>query len=122
MKLIRAIIRPKKVEAVVERLSAEGFHAYTKVDVSGRGEQKGVKVGETHYDELSKTMILIVVEDKDKTKVVDIIAREAKTKRQGSLDAGEIKFKMGVDGVPGDGKIFVSTIEEDYTISSYLGI
>ncbi|OCL27261.1 hypothetical protein U472_07275 [Orenia metallireducens] len=122
MKLIRAIIRPKKVEAVVERLSAEGFYAYTKVDVSGRGEQKGVKVGETHYDELSKTMILIVVEDKDKTKVVDIIAREAKTKRQGSLDAGEIKFKIGVDGVPGDGKIFVSTIEEDYTISSYLGI
>ncbi|MDF2952623.1 MAG: family nitrogen regulator [Anaerocolumna sp.] len=103
MVLVRAIIRPEKVGLVLSELLSAGFPAVTKMDVYGRGKQKGVKVGEVYYDELPKEMLLMVVEDADKEDVVKIIMKYARTGENGSF---------------GDGRIFVSPVEEAYTISS----
>lgn len=102
MKMIRSIIRPEKVSFVLDELSDAGYPAVTKVDVVGRGKQRGVKVGNVHYDEIPKELLLMVVEDDAVSEVVGIIAKSAKT--------GEGTF--------GDGKIFVSEVDEAYTISS----
>ncbi|MGN6712268.1 nitrogen regulatory protein P-II family [Anaerocolumna jejuensis DSM 15929] len=103
MLLVRAIIRPEKVGAVLSELLAAGYPAVTKMDVYGRGKQKGVKVGEIFYDEIPKEMLLIVIEDADKEDVVKIIMKYART---------------GETGHFGDGRIFVSPVEEAYTIST----
>ena len=98
MKMIKAIIRPEKEFDVVHGLEQKGFYSLTKLDVLGRGRQKGVQVGSATYDELAKLMLMIVVEDKDTANVIQIIHRHAQT------------------GNFGDGKIFVSEIKEAYTI------
>lgn len=103
MLMIQAIIRPEKASIVLSELADAGFPAITKVDVVGRGKQRGVKVGNIYYDELPKEMLLIVVNDKDKDDVIRIIMKNAKTADKGAF---------------GDGKIFVSPVEEAYTISS----
>lgn len=103
MLMIKAIIRPEKVGIVLSELCDAGFPAVTKVDVVGRGKQRGVKVGDIYYDELPKEMLMLVVSDNDKDDVVKIIVRSSKT---------------GVKGAFGDGKIFVSKVDEVYTISS----
>ena len=103
MIMIRAIIRPEKSEAVSAALLEAGFSAITKMEVYGRGKQRGMRVGEVTYDELSKEMILTVVNDADKDFVVDVIVKNARTSPEGAF---------------GDGKIFVSQVEEVYTISS----
>jgi nitrogen regulatory protein PII 1 len=103
MLMVKAIIRPEKVGIVLSELSDANFPAVTKIDVAGRGKQRGVKVGEVYYDELPKEMLLIVINDEDKDDVVKIIMKNAKTGEKGAF---------------GDGKIFVSPVEEAYTISS----
>ena len=103
MIMIKAIIRPEKVGIVLSELCDAGFPAVTKLDVVGRGKQRGVKVGDVYYDELPKEMLMLVVADNDKDDVVKIIVRSSKT---------------GVKGAFGDGKIFVSKVDEVYTISS----
>ena len=102
MKMVRAIIRPEKASYILDELNDAGYPAVTKVDVVGRGKQRGVKVGNVHYDELPKELLLMVVEDQAVEEVVAIMAKSAKTG----------------DGTFGDGKIFVSEIDEAYTISS----
>ncbi|MBZ4645940.1 MAG: nitrogen regulatory protein 1 [Petroclostridium sp.] len=103
MLMVRAIIRPEKVGVVLSELCDAGFPAVTKIDVVGRGKQRGVKVGDIHYDEIPKEMLLLVVNDEDKEDVVKIIMKNAKTGEKGAF---------------GDGKIFVSPVEEAYTIST----
>jgi nitrogen regulatory protein PII 1 len=103
MIMIRAIIRPERVGAVLSELSDAGFPAVTKIDVMGRGKQRGVKVGDVFYDEIPKEMLMMVVKDEDKDDVVKLIMKNAKT---------------GIKGAFGDGKIFISPVEEVYTISS----
>ncbi len=103
MVMIRAIIRPQKVGAVLSELLSAGFPAVTKMDVYGRGKQKGVKVGEVYYDEIPKEMLILIVNDEDKDDVVKIIMRTARTGENGNF---------------GDGRIFVSPVEEAYTIST----
>ena len=103
MLLIRAIIRPEKVGLVISELLSAGFPAVTKMDVFGRGKQKGIKVGEVFYDEIPKEMLLIVAKDEDKDDIVRSIMKYART---------------GEDGHFGDGRIFVSPVEEAYTIST----
>lgn len=102
MQAITAIVRPEKVMTVQDALTAAGFNALTKWSVSGRGKEKGIKVGEVLYQEMSKFMFYIVVEDEDKDTVVDIIMENAKTGEQGN---------------PGDGRIFVNPVTESYTVS-----
>lgn len=103
MVLVRSIIRPEKVGVVLSELLSAGFPAVTKMDVYGRGKQKGVKVGDVYYDEIPKEMLLMVVKEEDKDDVIRIIMKYART---------------GESGHFGDGRIFVSPVEESYTIST----
>jgi len=103
MQMIRAVIRPEKVDEVLEALMEAGFPAVTKMNVVGRGKQRGIKIGAITYDEIPKELLIVVVPDKDKTLVVDLIMKTARTSQKGSF---------------GDGKIFVSPVEEVYTVSS----
>ncbi len=98
MKMIRAIIRPNKEEKVVEHLEKDGFYSMTKMNVFGRGKQKGIRVGTVCYDELPKVMLMLVVNDEEVTKAVNVIQNSART------------------GNIGDGKIFVSDVSEAYTV------
>ena len=98
MKMIRAVIRPEAVDKVADSLETGGFTALTRIEVFGRGKQKGIKVGNVVYDNLPKTMLMLVVGDDDLEKVVKIIEGAART------------------GNIGDGKIFVTSVEEAYTI------
>jgi len=98
MQMIRAIVRPAKEADVVESLENAGYVSLTKMEVFGRGKQKGIHTAEVQYDELPKTMIMLVVEDEDKSKVIETIKESAYT------------------GKYGDGKIFVSPMEEAYTV------
>jgi len=103
MQMIRAVIRPEKVDEVLEALMAAGFPPVPKMNVVGRGKQRGIKIGAITYDEIPKELLIVVVPDKDKTLVVDLIMKTARTSQKGSF---------------GDGKIFVSPVEEVYTVSS----
>ncbi len=98
MKMIRAIIRPNKEEKVVEHLEKEGFYSMTKMNVFGRGKQKGIRVGTVCYDELPKIMLMLVVNDDEVAKAVNVIQNSART------------------GNIGDGKIFVSDVSQAYTV------
>ena len=102
MKLITAIVRPEKVMDVIKALEQEGYFAFSKWAISGRGKEKGIQVGDVLYQEMAKNMLYITVGDKEKDEVVDIIINSAKSGQYGHY---------------GDGKIFVSDISEAYTIS-----
>ncbi len=101
--MIRAIIRPEKADAVLAALMDAGFPAVTRYSVAGRGKQRGIKIGEVTYDEIPKVMLMSVVNAEDKDFVIDTIMKTARS---------------GTKGAFGDGKIFVSDVEESYTISS----
>ncbi len=103
MIMIRAIIRPEKADDVLAALMDAGFPAVTKYSVAGRGKQRGIKIGEVTYDEIPKTMLLSVVRPEDKEFVIKII-----------MDAA----RSGTKGAFGDGKIFITEVEEVHTISS----
>ncbi|NTV52789.1 MAG: P-II family nitrogen regulator [Candidatus Firestonebacteria bacterium] len=103
MQMIRAVVRPEKVDEVLEALMEAGFPAVTKMNVVGRGKQRGIKIGAITYDEIPKELLIVVVADKDKSMVVELIIKTARTGDKGSF---------------GDGKIFVSPVEEVYTVSS----
>ncbi len=102
MKMVMAVIRPDSVFIVRKALAEQGFYASTRWNVSGRGRQKGIQVGEVIYEEMAKTSIFVVCHDDEKNLVIDII-----------MDASV----TGADGNPGDGKIFVLPVLESYTIS-----
>lgn len=101
--MVRAIVRPEKCDEVLAALMDAGFPAITKMDVYGRGKQRGIRIGDVTYDELPKELLLAVVEDNEKDIVVHTIMQAARS---------------GESGKFGDGKIFVSAVDEVYTIST----
>lgn len=103
MIMIRSIVRPEKVDDVLAALMEAGFPGVTKMSVVGRGKQRGIKIGEITYDEIPKELLLTVVKDQDKDFAVRTIITAARTSEKGAF---------------GDGKIFISPVEEAYTISS----
>jgi nitrogen regulatory protein PII 1 len=103
MLMIRSIIRPEKVDDTLAALMEAGFPAVTKMSVVGRGKQRGIKIGEITYDEIPKELLITVVPSRDKDFVIKTIIKAAKTGEKGAF---------------GDGKIFVTPVEEVYTISS----
>ena len=103
MIMIRSIIRPEKADKVLAALMDAGFPAVTRYSVAGRGKQRGIKIGDVTYDEIPKVMLMSVVNAEDKQFVIDTILKTAKSGEKGAF---------------GDGKIFVSQVEESYTISS----
>ncbi|OKY76972.1 MAG: nitrogen fixation protein NifHD [Desulfobulbaceae bacterium DB1] len=101
--MIRAIVRPEKADKILAALMDAGFPAVTKYSVAGRGKQRGIKIGEVTYDEIPKMMLMSVVKAEEKDFVIDTIMRTARSGEKGAF---------------GDGKIFVTEVEESYTISS----
>ena len=98
MKMVRAILRCEREEKVIHALEKQGFVSYTRWEVIGRGKQKGVKKNGVHYLELHKTCLMIVVEDEEVRKVSKIVRDAALT------------------GKIGDGKIFITPVDNAYTI------
>ncbi len=98
MKLITAIIKPFKLDAVKEALTTVGVEGMTVSEVKGFGRQKGhtevYRGSEYTVDFLPKVKIEIVVSDEITEKVVAAIVGAAKT------------------GKIGDGKVFVSAVED----------
>ena len=98
MRQITAIIKPFKLEEVREALAECGVNGLTVTEVKGFGRQKGhtelYRGAEYVVDFLPKVKIEIVVGDDLVDKAVDAIRRAAQT------------------GRIGDGKIFISNIEE----------
>lgn len=99
MKMIRAIVRPDKTEVVAEALAQAGMPSLTKMHVFGRGRTKGIRIGDVVYDEFPKTLLLLVIEDEKLDEAISVILENAKT------------------GTMGDGKVFVTDVEEAYTVS-----
>ena len=97
MKKVEAIIKPFKLDEVKEALQDVGVQGLTVSEVKGFGRQKGhtelYRGAEYVVDFLPKIKLEIVVNDADAAKVVETIQNAAKT------------------GRIGDGKIFVSPIE-----------
>ncbi|MDP2836112.1 MAG: P-II family nitrogen regulator [Methanobacteriaceae archaeon] len=98
MKEIVAIIRPEKLEDVKKALEEIGCNGVTVVEVKGRGRQLGItesyRGSDYRIDLLPKTRLEIIINDEDVEKITDAIVKTAQT--------GDI----------GDGKIFISTVEE----------
>ncbi len=96
MKKIEAIIKPFKLEEVKQALTEAGVHGMTVTEVKGFGRQKGhteiYRGSEYTVDFLPKVKIEIVTDDADT--VVDTIVKAAAT------------------GKIGDGKVFVTPVEE----------
>ncbi|WP_048191270.1 P-II family nitrogen regulator [Methanobacterium sp. SMA-27] len=98
MKKILAIIRPDKLEEVKEALEGIGCHGLTVKEVRGRGRQLGITESYRGHDYkvdlLPKTEIEIVTKEDDIENIIQTIITKAQT--------GDI----------GDGKIFISSVEE----------
>ena len=98
MKLIKAIIKPFKLDDVREALSEVGVQGITVSEVKGFGRQKGhtelYRGAEYRVDFLPKVKLETVVSDEDVETVVNAIRESANT------------------GKIGDGKIFVVPIEQ----------
>jgi nitrogen regulatory protein P-II 1 len=102
MKKIEAIIKPFKLEEVKDALNEIGIQGLNVSEVKGFGRQKGhteiYRGSEYTVDFLPKMKIETVVPDHQKDAAVAAIIRAAKT------------------GKIGDGKVFITTIEEAYRI------
>ena len=103
MKKIEAIIRTSKFEEVKEDLRQAGIDFFSYADVTGVGNE--IRKGElsyrgTVYDTsyIPRQLLTIVVRDINTKKTVQAVLKAAKT------------------GIIGDGKIFVSTVDESYRI------
>ena len=98
MKKIEAIIQPHTLEAVKAALKGAGIDGITIYEVHGHGRQKGhtevYRGAEYKIDVLPKVKIELVLGEENLERIIGVIADAA---RSGKL---------------GDGKIFVSTIDE----------
>jgi nitrogen regulatory protein P-II 1 len=98
MKKIEAIIKPFKLEEVKDALGEIGIEGMTVTEVKGFGRQKGhteiYRGSEYTVDFLPKIKIELVISDEKLDEAVEAIVKTAKT------------------GKIGDGKVFVSTIDE----------
>ena len=98
MKKIEAIIKPFKLDEVKDALGEVGIEGMTVSEVKGFGRQKGhteiYRGSEYTVDFLPKIKIELVVTDQQLGRAVEVIAKSAKT------------------GKIGDGKVFVTNIED----------
>ena len=98
MKKIEAIIKPFKLDEVKEALQEIGLQGITVIEAKGFGRQKGhtelYRGAEYVVDFLPKVKVEIVIDDDTLDKAVEAIQNAART------------------GRIGDGKIFISTIDE----------
>jgi nitrogen regulatory protein P-II 1 len=97
MKMIKAIIRPERLDFVKKTLEEKGIYGMTIMAVEGRGDQKGISLqyrgGAITVDLISKVQVEIVVKEKDVEMVIEAVKETAKT------------------GKIGDGRIFILPVE-----------
>ncbi len=102
MKLITAVIKPHKLDDVRDALGTIGITGMTVAEVRGFGRQKGhteiYRGAEYVVDFIAKMRIEVAVQDDDAERVVEAIA--------GAANSGKI----------GDGKIFVTSLEQVFRI------
>ena len=102
MKMIKAIIKPERLEFVKKALEDKGFKGMTITEVKGRGEQKGIALeyrgGLMTVDLLPKVQIEIIVKDGETESLISTISESART------------------GKIGDGRIFVIPVERSIRI------
>ena len=102
MKLIKAVIKPFKLEEVKEALAEVGIEGMTVSEVKGFGRQKGhteiYRGSEYTVDFLPKVKLETVVADDVVSKAIEAISKAAKT------------------GKIGDGKIFVTSLDQEIRI------
>jgi len=98
MKMITAIIKPFKLDDIRDELLELGVHGLTVVEAKGVGRQKGhtelYRGTEYQVNFLPKVKIDVAVKDEDVDRIIDSIVKAAKT------------------GKVGDGKIFVTNLEQ----------
>lgn len=98
MKKIEAVIKPFKLDEVKDALNSIGVHGITVAEVKGFGRQKGhtelYRGAEYVVDFLPKVKLEIIAPDNLVAKIIETIETAAKT------------------GRIGDGKIFVTPVEE----------
>lgn len=98
MKLITAVVKPFKLDDVREALADVGVQGITVSEVKGFGRQKGhtelYRGAEYVVDFLPKVKLEIAVDDDQVDTVVEAVTRSAQT------------------GKIGDGKIFITTLDE----------
>ncbi|MFL2698186.1 MAG: P-II family nitrogen regulator [Gammaproteobacteria bacterium] len=98
MKLITAIVKPFKLDEIRDSLSEVGIMGLTITEVKGFGRQKGhtelYRGSEYTVDFLPKTKIEVAVKDEEADSVIEAITKVANT------------------GKIGDGKIFVSSLDQ----------
>ncbi len=98
MKKIEAVIKPFKLDEVKEALQEVGVQGLTVIEAKGFGRQKGhtelYRGAEYVVDFLPKVMVIIIVEDNMVERVIEAITTAART------------------GRIGDGKIFVTSVEQ----------
>jgi|TARA_B110000263_G_C15276090_1_gene495935 nitrogen regulatory protein PII len=100
---IEAIVRPDRINIIIDALDAVGCRGFNVLNVNGRGQQQGVEVftgrgGSTATRmSLPKALVSVVVKDSDKDKIIEAILGSAKSSENGAI---------------GDGKIFVSDVSE----------
>jgi nitrogen regulatory protein P-II 1 len=102
MKMIKAIIRPERLDFAKKALEEKGIYGMTVMQVEGRGDQKGISLqyrgGAITVDFISKVQIEIVVRDREADTVVEVIKAATKT------------------GKIGDGRIFVLPVERSIRV------
>ncbi|WNY24709.1 P-II family nitrogen regulator [Methanolapillus millepedarum] len=102
MKMIVAVIRPDKFDAVKDALSEKGYFGMTVHNVCGRGEQRGITLQyrgkPIQVEMIDKTEIQLTTCDEKADEVIEIIRNAAKS------------------GKIGDGRIFVLPVEKSITI------
>ncbi|MBK7060650.1 MAG: P-II family nitrogen regulator [Rubrivivax sp.] len=98
MKMVTAIVKPFKLDEVREALSGVGVQGVTVTEVKGFGRQKGhtelYRGAEYVVDFLPKVKVEVAVDDAVVERVIEVIEASART------------------GKIGDGKIFVSALEQ----------
>ncbi len=96
--LVTAIIKPFKLEEVKEALRGAGVLGLTVSEIQGYGRQGGkteaFRGNEYKIEFVPKVMLEVLIDSADVDKVIDLVAQSART------------------GKIGDGKIFVSTLEQ----------
>lgn len=102
MQLVKAIIKPERLDAVKTALEEAGYYGMTITEVQGRGEQKGISLqyrgGTIMVDLIPKVEIELIVSDKTVDGVIEAITKGAHT------------------GKIGDGRIFVMPVNRSIKI------